>query len=108
MTTIGIQFLAALRSNAEAWQAAEIDFATFTACLRGTWDAIRSAGPAVEAEVMQMLRDQLPTLMVSAGEKGSELSICRASRAICCAGAAADRPYDSDTPPARREPFRRR
>jgi hypothetical protein len=39
----------------------EIDFATFTASQRDAWDAIRPAGPAIEAEVLRALHDQLPT-----------------------------------------------
>ena len=60
-TTMRTQFLATLRENADAWHAGEIDFATFTACQRDTWDAIRQAGPAIEAEVLRALCDQLPT-----------------------------------------------
>jgi hypothetical protein len=60
-TTMRTQFLATLRENADAWHAGEIDFATFTASQRDTWDAIRQAGPAIEAEVLRALRDQLPT-----------------------------------------------
>jgi hypothetical protein len=61
MTTMRAQFLAELRAYVDAWHAGEIDFATFTACREDTWDAIKKAGPAVEAEVLRVLRDQLPT-----------------------------------------------
>src|ERR1700759_1003583 len=37
-----------------------------TACKEDTWDAIRKAGPAVEAEVLRALRDQLPITSTSA------------------------------------------
>jgi len=73
-TTMRAQFLATLRENADAWYAGEIDFATFTACQRDTWEAIRQAGPAIEAEVLRALRDQLPTEVVNS------LPATRASR----------------------------
>jgi len=61
MTSMKERFLAELRELVDAWHAAELDFPTFTACKEDTWDAIRKAGPAVEAEVLRALRDQLPT-----------------------------------------------
>ena len=60
MTSMRERFLAELRELVDAWHAAELDFPTFTACKEDTWDAIRKAGPAVEAEVLRALRDQLP------------------------------------------------
>lgn len=73
-TTMRAQFLATLRENVDAWYVGEIDFATFTACQRDTWEAIRQAGPAVESEVLRALRDQLPT------EAANSFPVTRASR----------------------------
>jgi hypothetical protein len=56
-----IHFLAALRANSDGWRAGEIDFATFTSCRQDTWDEIRRSGTEIEAEVLRVLRDQLPT-----------------------------------------------
>ena len=61
MTTMTMHFLAVLRANADAWQEAEIDFATFTACRQDTWEKIRRSGAEIEAQVLRVLRDQLPT-----------------------------------------------
>ena len=66
MTSMRTRFLAELRELVDAWHAAELDFPTFTACKEDTWDAIRKAGPAVEAEVLRALRDQLPTTSTGA------------------------------------------
>jgi hypothetical protein len=60
------RFLAELRELVDAWHAAELDFPTFTACKADTWNAIRKAGPAVEAEVLRALRDQLPATSTGA------------------------------------------
>jgi len=62
-------FLKELRDNMDAWHSAEIDYATFTACHRGTWQAIREAGPEVESEVMRALCDQLPPVPELAGPR---------------------------------------
>jgi len=60
MATSKETFLKELRDNMEAWHSAEIDYATFTACHRDTWHAIRQAGPEIESGVMRALCDQLP------------------------------------------------
>lgn len=54
------RFLAELNANVDAWYGGRIDYAAFGALQRATWDAIQSAGPAVEDRVLRALRDQLP------------------------------------------------
>ena len=54
------RFLAELNSNVDAWYGGRIDYATFGVRQRATWDAISGAGPAVEEQVLRVLRDQLP------------------------------------------------
>jgi hypothetical protein len=61
MMSMKDEFLARLRAIADEWRGGDIDFATFTSGRDRIWDAIRQAGPAVEAAVLQTLRDQLPT-----------------------------------------------
>ncbi len=53
-------FLGHLRRNVDGWYADRIDYPTFGALQRATWDAIRDAGPRVERLVLRALRDQLP------------------------------------------------
>ena len=52
-------FLADLERNVDAWYANRIDYQTFGARQRATWDAIWNAGSQVERLVLRALRDQL-------------------------------------------------
>ena len=53
-------FVAKLVANVDAWYADQIDYKSFGARQRVTWDAIRAAGPAIEEQVLRALRDRLP------------------------------------------------
>lgn len=53
------RLLAELNTNVDDWYADRIDYDTFGARQRVTWDAIHAAGPAVEKRVQRALRDQL-------------------------------------------------
>ena len=53
-------FVAKLVANVDAWYADQIDYESFGARQRVTWDAIRAAGPAIEEQVLRALRDRLP------------------------------------------------
>ena len=54
------QFLEDITANVDAWYADGIDYETFSARQRVTWDAIEDAGPAIKARVLKALRDRLP------------------------------------------------
>jgi hypothetical protein len=54
------QFLAELGANVDAWYAGQIDYEAFGARQRATWDGIHAAGPAIEEQVLRVLRDRLP------------------------------------------------
>lgn len=58
-------FLNQLKANVDAWYEGRSDYETFNARQRATWDAIRSAGQAIEEMVLRGLRDQLPPAMGS-------------------------------------------
>jgi len=86
------RFLAALRENADAWHAAEIDYATFTECQQAVWSEIRDAGSAIEREVLQALRDQLPM----SSRCGRGWSSGTADRAAGVGSEGAERDYSAD------------
>ena len=52
MTSIATRFVTLIRENLEAWRARELDYAAFMDSQQETWDAVRAAGPGVEAEVL--------------------------------------------------------
>ncbi len=60
MTEKAERFLAALRRNVDAWDADQIDYATFGERQRAAWGAIPAAGPAVAELVLRRLRERLP------------------------------------------------
>lgn len=53
-------FLDELQRTVGDWCAERIDFETFNRRQRATWEAIRNAGPAIEGEVLRIVRAQLP------------------------------------------------
>ena len=53
------QFLEDITANVDAWYADRIDYETFGARQRATWDAIEEADPGIKARVLEALRDQL-------------------------------------------------
>jgi hypothetical protein len=61
MATKTTRFLAELKGNVDAWYGGQIDYATFGARQRATWDAIHGAGVAIEKRVLRALREQLPS-----------------------------------------------
>jgi hypothetical protein len=54
------RFLAELNGNVDAWYAGQISSETFTLLQKETWDAVCAAGAAVRAEVLGLVRAQLP------------------------------------------------
>ena len=48
--------LARIQSAIDAWYDGQIDYETFSLRQRATWDAIRAAGPRIEARVLRVLR----------------------------------------------------
>lgn len=67
-TSAAKQFLAELSANVDAWYADEIDYEAFGARQRATWDAIHAAGPAIEEQVLRVLRERLPPVRTSRPE----------------------------------------
>jgi len=63
------QFLATLNRNVDDWYADRIDYRTFDARQRATWDAIRASGHAVERSVLRALRDRLPPVQRASWKK---------------------------------------
>ena len=61
MATNAMKLLADLEANVDAWYDGRIDYDEFGARQRASWDAIRTAGPAVEERVLRALRDRLPS-----------------------------------------------
>ncbi len=60
MATEAKRFLEAIEGNVDAWYLGRMDYEAFNARQRATWDAIRSAGHAVEELVLRALRDRMP------------------------------------------------
>jgi hypothetical protein len=54
------RFLTELNGNVDTWYGGRIDFDTFNARQRATWNAIREAGAESDEMVLRALRDQLP------------------------------------------------
>ena len=58
LTATAADFVARIRSNVNDWYEDVTDYAEFTRRQGATWDAVKAAGPQIDAEVLRILREE--------------------------------------------------